>query len=179
MSVHKRYLQRKHILCRVEECLERSANHLYRVCCLDGVISEMLPETSLTEATSCKKRIPLENWRTAARITIKTSQTNSHNAEQCHCKRHQAAEEALDLTQKSTGKVEASKVWIKNALYVLHESDREIIETSTGWLNDKIIDASQKLLAQHFPLTSGLEPPTLERISSSHRQLHTDIKHWQ
>ena len=114
MSVHKRHLQRKHILCRVVECLEWSANHLYRVCCLDGVISEMLPETSLTEATSCKKRMPLENWRTAARITIKTSQTNSQNAEQCHCKRHQAAEEALDLTQKSTGKVEASKVWIRN-----------------------------------------------------------------
>ena len=172
VSVHKRHLQRKHILCRVVECLERSANHLYRVCCLDGVISEMLPETSLTEATSCKKRIPLENWRTAARITIKTSQTNSQNAEQCHCKRHQAAEEALDLTQKSTGKVEASKVWIKNALYVLHESDREIIETSTGWLNDKIIDASQKLLAQHFPLTSGLEPPTLEQINGF--RAHTD-----
>ena len=176
MLVHKRHLQRKHILCRVVECLERSANHLYRVCCLD---EEMLPETSLTEATSCKKRIPLENWRTAARITIKTSQTNSQNVEQysqnveqCHCKWHQAAEEALDLTQKSTGKVEASKVWIKNALYVLHESDREIIETSTGWLNDKIIDASQKLLAQHFPLTSGLEPPTLEQINGF--QAHTD-----
>ena len=172
VSVHKRHLQRKHILCLVVECLERSANHLYRVCCLDGVISEMLPETSLTEATSCKKRIPLENWRTAARITIKTSQTNSQNVEQCHCKWHQAAEEALDLTQKSTGKVEASKVWIKNALYVLHESDREIIETSTGWLNDKKIDASQKLLAQHFPLTSGLEPPTLEQINGF--QAHTD-----
>ena len=134
------------------------------MCCLDGVISEMLPETSLTEATSCKKRIPLENWRTAARITIKTSQTNSQNVEQCYCKWHQAAEEALDLTQKSTDEVEASKVWIKDALYVLHESDREIIETSTGWLNDKIIDASLKLLAQHFPLTTGLEPPTLEQM---------------
>ena len=47
----------------------------------------------------------------------------SQNVEQCYCKWHQAAEEALDLTQKSTGKVEASKVWIKNALYVLHDSD--------------------------------------------------------
>ena len=103
MSVHKRHLQRKHILCRVVECLERSANHLYRVCCLDG------DETSLTEATSCKKRIPLENWRTAARITIKTSQTNSQNVEQCHCKWHQAAEEALDLTQSRLVKLKLAK----------------------------------------------------------------------
>ena len=71
----------------------------------------MFPETSLTEATSCTKRIPLENWRTAAaRITIKTSQANSQNVEQCYCKWHQAAEEALDLTQKLTDEVEASKV---------------------------------------------------------------------
>ena len=53
-----------------------------------------------------------------------------------------------------------------------NESDREIIETFTGWLNDKIIDASQKLLAQHFPLTSGLEPPTLEQINGF--RAHTD-----
>ena len=81
MSVHKRHLQGKHILCWVG--LERSANHLYRVCSLYAVISKMLPETSLTEGTSCKNHIPLENWRTAARIT---SQTNSQNVEQWHYK---------------------------------------------------------------------------------------------
>ena len=79
--------------------VERRANHLYRVCCIDGVTYKMLPETSLIEAAPYKKCIPLENRQTAARITVK----------QCHCKWHQAAEEA---TQKSTGEVKLAKLQI-------------------------------------------------------------------
>ena len=88
---------------------------------------------------------------------MKTTQTNPQNVDGWH----EAAEEEemVDLTQKPVGGFTASKLWIKNALYILHESDREIIESPTGWLNDKIIDASQKLLAQHFPHTRGLKPP--------------------
>ena len=55
-------------------------------------------------------------------------------------------------------------VWIKNSLYVQNEKDRQLITSPTGWLDDRIIQASQLLLAQHFPDIEGLQPPTLEQI---------------
>ena len=55
-------------------------------------------------------------------------------------------------------------VRIKDSLYVLNEKDHQLITCPTGWLDDKIIQASQLLLAQHFPDIKGLQPPTLEQI---------------
>ena len=54
--------------------------------------------------------------------------------------------------------------WIKNSVYVLNEKDHQLITSPTGWLDDTIIQASQLLLAQHFPDMEGLQPPTLEQI---------------
>ncbi len=52
-------------------------------------------------------------------------------------------------------------VWIDN---LLHESDRNRIsgKSDYGWLDDNIISASQKLLAQQFPDIGGLHPGTDE-----------------
>ena len=54
--------------------------------------------------------------------------------------------------------------WIKNSLYVLNEKHHQLIASPTGWLNDTIIQASQLLIAQHFPDIEGLQPPILELI---------------
>lgn len=50
-------------------------------------------------------------------------------------------------------------------MYILYESDRNRIsgKFDHGWLDDTIISASQKLLAQQFPNIAGLQPPTLEQ----------------
>ena len=37
-------------------------------------------------------------------------------------------------------------IWIKNELYELKESDKEILESSNCWLNDNLKDAGQKLI---------------------------------
>ena len=47
-------------------------------------------------------------------------------------------------------------------MYSLTNNDKELILSPSGWLNDSIISAAQKLMLQHFPLMSGLQPPTLQ-----------------
>ena len=52
----------------------------------------------------------------------------------------------------------------------LTNDDKELILSPSGWFNDSIISAAQKLMLmlmlmlmlQHFPLMSGLQPPTLQ-----------------
>ena len=39
-------------------------------------------------------------------------------------------------------------IWIKNELYELKDSDREILEGSDCWLNDNLMDAGQKLICK-------------------------------
>ena len=49
-----------------------------------------------------------------------------------------------------------------SVLLILTNSDKEIILSPSGWLNDSIISAAQKLMLQHFPLISELQSPTLQ-----------------
>ena len=67
-------------------------------------------------------------------------------------------------TEQTAMPADTPAAWIKNSLYVLNEKDRQLITSPTGWLDDRIIQASQLLLAQHFPDIEGLQPPTLEQI---------------
>ena len=67
----------------------------------------------------------------------------------------------------------------------LTNSDKEIILSPSGWLNDSIISAAQKLMLQHFPHMSGLQPPTLQQAwdFDVHREdfvqiLHVHNSHW-
>ena len=74
-----------------------------------------------------------------------------------------------DLSNDSQSR-DSPTVWVQNSLYTLHGTYRQLILSPSGWLNDKIVHASQMLLTQHFPDTDGLEPPTLEQIQAF--QLH-------
>ena len=75
----------------------------------------------------------------------------------------------IDLSNDSQSR-DTPTVWVQTSLYTLHGTDRPLILSPSGWLNDKIIHALQMLLIQHFPDTDGLEPPTLEQIQGF--QLH-------
>ena len=63
------------------------------------------------------------------------------------------------------------QMWVNNNLYSLSPSDRELIASPAGWLDDGIIAAAQKLLFQDFPQMKGLEPPVLQEVLSF--QVHT------
>ena len=55
-------------------------------------------------------------------------------------------------------------MWVDNFVYTLTYKDRELVTSPTGWHTDKIINASQLLMLQHFPSMKALQPPTLKEV---------------
>ena len=125
VAVHRVPLKEKHICCRVVEFLEKN---VYRLCCLNGVISEIVPKKNLRAVTSAR-RIPLDNWRMTMRISLKVAQSDPQNIEECSCKAYEAEEvvDLTDLAQCSASPRKTGRVWIRNSLYILQDSDRRII----------------------------------------------------
>ena len=78
-------------------------------------------------------------------------------------------------------------MWIKNELYELKESDKEILEGSDCWLNDNLTDAGQKLICKALGnletyqsvLNCKKKWQTYFPVSSDHMQLlHDGNRHW-
>ena len=166
--LHGTQLKDEHIHCRVIECLARPAANLYRLGLVNCVLAEVHPEADLTKSSSGPP-IPLDKWRTSLRIPLRVAQNDPCNLQKCECERAMIDKVTIDLTDlgksPSSEKKKAPRVWIQNPVCLLHESDHQLITSPSGWLNDKIIQASQQLLAQQFPHTQGLQPPTLEQIN--------------
>ena len=82
----------------------------------------------------------------------------------CNCVLSKSAENVIELTDSTSSDDMSAGVtiWVHNAIYSLTNDDKELILSPPGWLNDSIISAAQKLMLQHFPLMSGLQPPTLQ-----------------
>ena len=188
VCLHSTHLKDEHIYCRVVECLAKPAANLYRLSCTNGVLAEIHSETDLTKSSSGPS-IPLDKWRTSSRIALRVAQNDPCNLQKCECERPLIDKVTIDLTDlnnsPSKEKTHTETVWISNPLYILHESDHQLISSSSGWLNDKIIHASQQLLAQHFPRTEGLQSPTLEQINgfdthSGHfvQMVYVRSSHW-
>ena len=105
--------------------------------------------------------------------------------EVCHCVLSKSAENVIELTSSDDETSTGITMWVHNAVYSLTNNDKEIILSPSGWLNDSIISAAQKLMLQHFPLMSGLQPPTLQHAwgFDVHRGdfvqiLHVHNSHW-
>ena len=78
-------------------------------------------------------------------------------------------------------------IWIKNELYELKESDKEILEGSDCWLNDNLMDAGQKLICKALGsletyqsvLNCQKKRQTYFPVSGGHIQLlHDGNCHW-
>ena len=77
------------------------------------------------------------------------------------------------------------KSWINNHLYSLMQSDRDVLLNITGWLNDDIVSAAQRLLKQMFPLGYGFQDTCLGMTYSFTIEygefiqvLHNGHNHW-
>ena len=81
----------------------------------------------------------------------------------CNCVLSKFAENVIELTYSASSDETSAGVttWVHNAIYSLTNDDKELILSPSGWLNDTI-SAAQKLVLQHFPLMSGLQPPMLQ-----------------
>ena len=78
-------------------------------------------------------------------------------------------------------------LWLKNELYELTEADREILESKDSWLNNKLMDAGQKLICKALGSLETYQPvlnchkkkSTYFPVSGDHLQLlHDGSCHW-
>ena len=100
----------------------------------------------------------------------------------CNCVLSKSAEDIIELTRSDEMSTDIT-MWVHNAVYSLTNGDKEIVLSLSGWLNDSIISAAQKLIIQHFPLMSGLQPPLQQAWGFDvHRgefvQIHVHNSHW-
>ena len=76
----------------------------------------------------------------------------------------------------------SEKVWIE--CLGLFETDREIVLSPTGWLNDRIINAAQTLLKNQFPGLSGFQDVALGQVMNftiefgEFIQIVHSLNHW-
>ena len=119
--------------------------------------------------------IALDAWHQASRVPFKRVINNFSCMEVCNCILSKSTENVLELT--------GITMWVHNTVY--SNNDKELILSPSGWLNDSIISAAQKLMLQHFPLTSGLQPPTLQyawgfgvHMGEFVQILHIHNSHW-
>ena len=143
------------------ECLARLAANLYRLGLVNCVLAEVHPEAYLTKSSSGPP-IPLDKWRTSLRMPLRFAQNDPCSLQKCECERPVIDKVTIDLTDLGKSpcseKKKAPRVWIEIPLYILNESDHQLITSPSGWLNDKIIQASQHLLAQQFHTPKGYNP---------------------
>ena len=159
--VHSRKALDNHVRCRIVEVVGK----FYRLCSIKGVLSGRYSSEDLT-ASSSYFSIPLSEWRVSPSVSLCDVISNPACVERCNCSRSKSPLAAIDLTGDSEGSDDGcvpagDHAWLKNELYTLNNEERETIESPSGWLNDNVISAAQKLLLQQFPNMSGLQPPTL------------------
>ena len=158
VCLHSSRLVSQHVPCRIM----RKSKKGYQLYCRKGILNSTYPSDALTSLDG-NRCITLDAWRQASKISFRTVINDSSCMEVCHCVLSKSAENVVELTssdETSTG----ITMWVHNAVYSLLNSDKEIILSPSGWLNDSIISAAQKLMLmlQHCPLMSGLQPPTLQ-----------------
>ena len=111
--------------------------------------------------------VSLENWRTAAQVSLGEVISDPISLEMCNCSLPEPANDFVDLTEdshevSSDPESLAGGSWLHNALYTLTLDNREVLSPS-GWLSDSVIAAAQLLILQEFPHLSGLQDPILQQ----------------
>ena len=134
----------------------------YQLYCSKGVLNTSFSCTELIPVTGCSP-IPLDEWRKALIISLRSITNDSALHERCNCCVPQTSE-SIVLSSASEEENESPEMWVSNGAYTLSCRDRDVVLSRRGWLTDKIICAAQMLLLQFFPNMAGLQPPTLQRV---------------
>ena len=114
--------------------------------------------------------ISVDNWRIAAKISLRDVASDSTSLETCNCNLSEpAVEDVVDLTEDPTvvssadGSAVVSNTWVSTPLYSLHMDKKREVISPDGWLSDTVIRAAQLLILQEFPNIAGLQDPAVHR----------------
>ena len=158
VCIHSRSMGDFHVPCRiVGEFAGR-----YQLYCSKGVLNTSFSCTEVIPVTGCSP-IPLDEWRKAPKISLRSVTNDSALHERCNCC-VPGTSESIVLSSASEEENEAPEMWVSNGAYTLSCRDRDVVFSPKGWLTDKIICAAQMLLLQFFPNMAGLQPPTLQKV---------------
>ena len=176
VCVHTGKLDKHHIPCRVVQVV----NNVCRLYSCKEVLKRGFCSSEL-KALSSDWSISLENWRTAARVSLGKVSGDSECLEVCKCSLPKPARTVVNLTEDSQDVSSgagspAGGNWLHNALYSLTLVNREEVLSPTGWLSDSVIAAAQLIILQEFPYLSGLQNPVLQQnvFSSAQRTICAD-----
>ena len=185
VCVHNSKLDKHYIPCRVVQVV----NNVCRLYCCKGVLKRGFCSSEL-KALSSDWSISLENWLTAARVSLGKVSGDSECLEVCKCSLPKPVRTVVILTKDSQDAPSgagspAGGNWLHNALYSLTLVNREEVLSPSGWLSDSVIAAAQLIILQEFPHLSGLQDPVLQQNLSFqvHRGefvqiIHVRNNHW-
>ena len=180
VAIHVQKFPGKHLVCRIAQV----TNKRYTLCCKRGTLFQRFGESDLQHLSTDEKHdIPLDKWRQGEVVSVKA--LCCEDLMSCSCNidvpdyQYVKDDREEPSTQASDGRE------IETPIYSLSSADISTIDTPTGWLNDKVITASQNLLLQHFPSIEGLQPPTLQQVRGFRVQrsefvqvLNVHNRHW-
>ena len=167
VNLHDGKLGKYHLPC----CVVQVFGDRCLLCCDKGVLTTGYAKRQLT-AIGSDVSISVDNWRTAAKISLRDMANDSASLKMCNCSLSEPAVEHVDLTEDPTlassadGSAVASSTWVSTPLYSLHIDKKLEILSSDGWLSDTVIRAAQLLILQEFPNIAGLQDPAVHRSLS-------------
>ena len=161
VCIHSRIIRGFHMCCIVGEFAGR-----YQLYCTEGVWNTSFSGTELFPVTSCSP-IPLDEWRRAPKVSLRSIASNSTLHEHCNCSLPETSQ-SIVISSASEDENEAPDMWVNNGAYTLNGCDKEVVLSRRRWLTDKIISAAQMILLQFFPKMAGLQTPTLQKVFGFH-----------
>ena len=168
MNLHHSMLGKCHLPC----CIVQMFGDRCLLCCHKGVLATGYMEMQLMPITG-NVTISAENWRTAARMSLREVAGDPASLEVCSCgKAKPAVEHIVDLIDDSAvvssdnSSTTANNTWLSTPLYTLHVDKKQEVLSPDGWLSDTVIKAAQLLILQEFPHIAGLQDPAVHNSLS-------------
>ena len=168
VNLHDSKLGKCHLPC----CIVQMFGDRCLLCYHKGVLATGCTKGQLMAVTGdvC---ISAENWRTAARVSLREVADDPASLEVCNCGiAKPAVEYVVDRTEDSAvvssdeSSAIASNTWLSTPLYTLHADKKQEVVSPDGWLSDTGIKAAQLLILQEFPHIAGLQDPAVHNTLS-------------
>ena len=94
----------------------------YQLYCSKGVLDTTF---SRAEVARCAP-IPMEEWRQAPKVSLRSAASDSAMIEHCNCQIPVCSEDT-DIISVSEEEHEAPVMWVNNGAYCLSDSDQQIV----------------------------------------------------
>ena len=163
VSLHSDSQSHCHLPCRIIELIG-TLRHMYRLCCGKGVLKTLYKSDKLTPLATTRS-ISLYEWPLLPKVSAKEAISCQELLEACTCKVGKTHHVVVTTcTNDSDGHSieDPDIVWIRNLRITLYNSQKERLVSCDRWLDDKLIDAAQFLIAEQFPGVSGLQTVCLQ-----------------